>query len=78
MTTSEPSGQDDSPPSSTKNSHVRWREVVSVMVELAGLGALSAGFWLIRPWCGLVVLGVGLMMLGFAASPRFDRRKWSR
>jgi hypothetical protein len=52
----------------------RWREAVSIAVELAGIGVLSAGFWLIRPWAGLIVLGAGLIVLGFASSPRFDRR----
>jgi hypothetical protein len=44
-------------------------------VELAGIGVLSAGFWLIRPWAGLIVLGVGLIAIGVASSPRFDRRR---
>jgi hypothetical protein len=35
---------------------------------------LSTGFWLIRPWAGLIVLGAGLIVVGFASSPRFDRR----
>lgn len=52
-----------------------WREIVSIVVELAGIGVLSTGFWLIRPWCGLIVLGVGLIVIGFASSPRFDKRK---
>lgn len=52
---------------------VRWREKVSIAMELAGIGVLSAGFWLIRPWAGLIVLGAGLIVVGFASSPRFDR-----
>jgi hypothetical protein len=51
----------------------RWRQAVSTATELAGIGVLSAGFWLIRPWAGLIVLGAGLIVLGFAGSPRFDR-----
>jgi hypothetical protein len=51
----------------------RWRQAVSIVVELAGIGVLSAGFWLIRPWAGLIVAGAGLIVLGFASSPRFDR-----
>ena len=47
------------------------------MIELAGIGVLSVGFWLIRPWAGLIVLGAGLIVLGFAASTRFNRRKRS-
>jgi hypothetical protein len=52
-----------------------WREIVSIVVESAGIGVLSTGFWLIRPWCGLIVLGVGLIVIGFASSPRFDKHK---
>jgi hypothetical protein len=39
---------------------------------------LSAGFWLIRPWAGLIVLGAGMIVVGFASSPRFDRREGPR
>jgi hypothetical protein len=39
---------------------------------------LSTGFWLIRPWAELIVLGAGLIVVGFAGSPRFDRREGSR
>jgi hypothetical protein len=56
----------------------RWREAVSIAVELAGIGVLSAGFWLIRPWAGLIVLGAGLIIVGFASSPRFDQREGPR
>jgi hypothetical protein len=55
-----------------------WREIGSPVVELAGIGVLSAGFWIIRPWSGLIVLGAGLIVLGFAGSPRFDRYRQSR
>jgi len=54
------------------------REIVSLVVELAGIGVLSAGLWIIRPWSGLIVLGAGLIVLGFAGSPRFDRYRQSR
>jgi hypothetical protein len=50
-----------------------WRSFVAAAVEVAGIGVLSAGFWLIRPWAGLIVLGVGLTVMGAASSPRFDR-----
>jgi hypothetical protein len=52
----------------------RWREAVSITLELVGIGVLSTGFWLIRPWAGLIVLGAGLIVVGFASSPRFDQR----
>jgi hypothetical protein len=56
----------------------RWRQAVSIVVELAGIGVLSAGFWMIRPWAGLIVLGAGMIVVGFASSPRFDRREGPR
>lgn len=56
----------------------RWRQAVSIVVELAGIGVFSAGFWLIRPWAGLIVLGAGMIVVGFASSPRFDRREGPR
>jgi hypothetical protein len=51
----------------------RWREAVSTATELAGIGVLAAGFWLIRRWAGLIVLGPGLIVVGVASSARFDR-----
>jgi hypothetical protein len=57
----------------TPEGRLGWREAVSIVIELAGIGVLGAGFWLIRPWAGLIVLGA----VGFDASPRFDRRKHS-
>ena len=56
----------------------RWREALSIVMELAGIGVLSAGCWLIRPWAGLIVLGAGLIVIGFASSPRFDRHAGPR
>jgi hypothetical protein len=53
----------------------RWREIGSPVVELAGIGVLTAGFWLIRSWSNLIVLGLGLIVIGFAGSPRLDKRK---
>jgi hypothetical protein len=52
-----------------------WRAMVAGVVEVAGIGVLSAGFWLIRPWAGLIVLGIGLIVMGVASAPRFDRRR---
>ena len=56
----------------------RWREALSTVTELAGICVLSAGFWMIRPWAGLLVLGTALIVLGFASSPRFNRPEDSR
>jgi hypothetical protein len=66
------------PPGRTQSVTAHWRHIVSAVTELAGIGALSAGFWLIPPWCGLIALGVGLMVLGMASPPRFGRRRQPR
>jgi hypothetical protein len=60
---------------SRRSVSAHWRVIVAGVVEVAGIGVLSAGFWLIRPWAGLIVLGVGLIVMGVASSPRFDRRR---
>jgi hypothetical protein len=74
---SAPPEPSDHPPSLDRreSGSARWRETLSVMVELAGIGVLSAGFWLILPWAGLIVLAVGFVVLGIARSPKFDRRR---
>lgn len=48
------------------------REIVSTMLELFGIAALTAGFWLIAPWCGLIALGVCLILMGIATSGMWD------
>lgn len=45
-----------------------WRELVTTGLELAGVGALTAGFWLLRPFCGLICLGICLIILGVVIS----------
>lgn len=48
------------------------REFVSTSLELAGIGSFSAGLWLIAPWCGLIGLGLCLILLGVANSRTWD------
>ena len=74
-TTSTAAGPAAPRPDRRNRAIAHYREIFSTIIELAGIGVLSAGFWLIRPWCGLIVLGVGLIALGVASSPRFDRRR---
>lgn len=50
-----------------------WRMAVSIAVELAAIDVPCAGSWLIRPWAGLIMLGVGLAVLGMASSSQFGR-----
>lgn len=45
------------------------KPVVSTVVELAGVGAIVAGFALIAPWLGLIVGGLGLILVGLALDP---------
>jgi len=44
------------------------REIMSILLDIAGMMALSAGFWLIKPWCGLIALGLCLIIMGVAIS----------
>lgn len=44
------------------------REYVAISVESAGMITISAGFWLIHPWCGLIVFGLCLILIGMAIS----------
>jgi hypothetical protein len=43
-----------------------WRGPVSTVVELLGAASFTAGFWLLAPWLGLVVLGSCLILIGVA------------
>lgn len=43
-----------------------WQQLTSTLVELLGITALTMGFWMLRPWAGLIVLGLCLMVVGFA------------
>jgi hypothetical protein len=43
--------------------------VVATILEVAGILALSAGFFLLAPWLGVVVGGLCLVLLGIAVDP---------
>lgn len=45
-----------------------WRELISTLLELAGIGVLTAGGWLIAPYVGLIIAGIALVALGVATS----------
>jgi hypothetical protein len=45
-----------------------WRELITTGLELLGIGSLTAGFWLLRPFCGLICLGLCLIILGVVIS----------
>ena len=49
-----------------------WRETTSTMLECAGIAAVTAGFWLIAPFWGLIILGVSLIIMGVATSRTWD------
>jgi hypothetical protein len=76
-----PPDPDDEPPPESKEAQERRnrrirtpkisgnrREFAAILVEIAGMMAVSAGFWLIRPWCGLICLGLCLILMGMAIS----------
>lgn len=47
---------------------VNRREIVSILVEIAGMMALSYGFWLKWPWVGVICSGLCLILVGVALS----------
>lgn len=53
--------------------HPDYRKIGSNLSEIAGMMAISAGFWLITPWCGLVVAGLCLILVGMAVSRDGDK-----
>jgi hypothetical protein len=42
------------------------RAAVTTTVEVAGIGAVAAGFWLILPCLGLIAGGLGLILIGWS------------
>lgn len=51
---------------------INGREVVSVSFEITGMSAVSLGFWQIAPWCGLIVGGLCLILIGMAVTRNPD------
>ena len=41
------------------------RAYVTTALEVAGIGAISTGFWLILPGLGLIAAGCGLILIGW-------------
>ena len=46
---------------------LNWPSMASTMAEIAGIGSISAGAWLMSPSAGLISAGVGAIVLGIAA-----------
>jgi len=42
------------------------RSDLTTVVEVAGIGAVAAGFWLIAPCFGLIAGGLGLILIGWS------------
>lgn len=45
------------------------KQIVSGLFEVAGLGVIAAGLWLIVPWLGVIAAGVALVACGMAVDP---------
>ena len=43
-----------------------WRSVFSTLLELVGIALMSGGLFLLAPWLGVTVLGVGVLLVGVA------------
>jgi hypothetical protein len=51
-----------------------WTEIISTVMELVGITAVSVGFGMwINPWLGVILAGIALVVLGVASSSRFSR-----
>ena len=40
------------------------RAAVTTVLEVVGIGAVAAGFWLVLPCLGLIAGGLGLILIG--------------
>ena len=47
----------------------RLRRSASAVLELAGIGALVKGAFVLAPWLGWGAVGVGLLAVGYALEP---------
>lgn len=50
--------------------------VVYTTLQIAGMLVFSAGCWMLTPWLGVCVLGVGLVLLGVLVE--WERRQDAR
>jgi len=42
------------------------RFILASAVEIAGIVVLGVGLWMLAPWLGVAVSGLGMIALGFA------------
>lgn len=54
---------------------VNYRLLLSALFELAGVAALVWGAFLIAPFLGFIVGGLGLILIGLAVDPPAARAK---
>jgi hypothetical protein len=45
---------------------IRFRSIVSALLQVCGIVLAAVGAWLLAPWFGLVVAGVGVFVVGVA------------
>lgn len=45
------------------------KSVMASILQIAGIGGTATGLYMLAPWLGVVVGGVGLVALGFAIDP---------
>jgi|GEM_PF-3762517 len=43
--------------------------LASTLLELAGIAAVAVGLWMLAPWIGVTVAGLGLVAVGVALDP---------
>lgn len=54
-------------PAEKATKHPNWPDLASTAAEIAGIGSISAGAWLMSPSAGLICAGIGAIALGIAA-----------
>lgn len=61
-----PPPQTQAAPAPVAAAETRTISVLSTLIELAGIAAITTGGFLVAPWLGCMILGVALIVLGVA------------
>lgn len=59
-------GTIESPKAEEKKKPIDWQQINSTLLEVAGMGSLTAGFSILHIWLGLIVGGACLTVFGVA------------
>ena len=65
---SQPTPAEKQGPPPRRLPNVRWRDILTTLLELVGLLVLSYGFYMIAAWAGFICLGACLILMGVTLS----------